>query len=80
MKPTKFASLLAVEILDTLQNVLVKPEDIIVPATSQDTSAAEKKLDTDKEEKSKDLDDLHVTPWQRYYRTSGGYRCTEIRN
>ena len=64
VKPTKFASLLAIEILDTLQSVLVKPEDIIVPPTSQDArevvKATERKSDTD--EQSKYLDDLHVTP------------------
>ena len=70
VKPTKFASLLATEILATLQNVLVKAEDIIIQVKSDDavppsgtsSETNEKKTSVGEENKSKDLYDLHVTP------------------
>ena len=64
VQPTKFSSLLATEILTTLEDVLVKSDETI-SSEREDlnlTFAESSEHKSVNEKKSRDLDDVHITP------------------
>ena len=64
VQPTKFSSLLATEILTTLEDVLVKSDETI-SSEREDlnlTFAESSEPKSVNEKKSRDLDDVHITP------------------
>ena len=64
LQPTKFSSLLATEILTTLEDILVKSDETI-SSKKEDiniTSAESSEHKSVNEKKSSDLDDVHITP------------------
>ena len=64
LQPTKFSSLLATEILTTLEDILVKSDETI-SSKKEDvtiTSAESSERKSVNEKKSNDLNDVHITP------------------